>query len=276
MALGTSGAGAPYAPIPQKRIVEKLDAHMGRNDYAAAERHLLYWLSEACAVGDARGELMVRNELVGHFRKTGKREEAFAQAEAALRLVGELGLDDSLSAATTLTNAATALSAFGENDRALDLFSRAQVLYESAPDVDKRLVGGLYNNMALASVAAGRFDAADDFYRKAIDAMGQVENGELEQAISYLNMADAACARAQTLHRVDEPGEEGQLVDAALEREVCQLLDKAAALLDTPSVPHDGYYAFVCEKCAPTFAHYGYFLVDADLRERAKAIYERA
>ena len=41
-------------------------------------------------------------------------------------------------------------------------------------------------------------------------------------------------------------------------------------------MPRDGYYAFVCEKCAPTFDYYGYFLIADDLNERAKAIYERA
>ena len=26
----------------------------------------------------------------------------------------------------------------------------------------------------------------------------------------------------------------------------------------------DGYYAFVCEKCAPVFGHYGYFLTEIE------------
>ena len=76
----------PLAPIPQQRVVEKLDEYMSRRDYEGAEKHLLYWLEEARALGDERGELMVRNELVGHFRKTGGKEQAFEHAEAALAL----------------------------------------------------------------------------------------------------------------------------------------------------------------------------------------------
>ena len=53
-------------------------------------------------------------------------------------------------------------------------------------------------------------------------------------------------------------------------------LEAAERLLDDPALPRDGYYAFVCEKCAPTFDYYGYFLVADDLNERARAIYERA
>ena len=30
--------------VPQRRIIEKMDAYMARRDYAGAERHLLYWL----------------------------------------------------------------------------------------------------------------------------------------------------------------------------------------------------------------------------------------
>jgi len=52
-------------------------------------------------------------------------------------------------------------------------------------------------------------------------------------------------------------------------------LDRAWQLLDTPSLPRDGYYAFVCEKCAPVFGYYGYFAEEAKLTGRAKEIYGR-
>lgn len=248
-------------PIPQQRVVEKLDEYMSRRDYAGAERHLLYWLEEARAAGDKRGELMVRNELVGHFRKVGNKEQALLHADAALALVDELGFGETISAGTTYTNVGTACNAFGENERSLAMFQKAAVVYEASPHTKPGLLGGLYNNMALTCVSLGRFDEADELYQRALAKMENVENGELEQAITYLNMADAAVAR---------DGYE------ASERVVEDYLDTAMDLLNTPSVPRDGYYAFVCEKCAPVFAHYGYFLADADLKERAKAIYERA
>ena len=248
-------------PIPQQRVVEKLDEYMSRRDYAGAERHLLYWLEEARAAGDERGELMVRNELVGHFRKVGNKEQALLHADAALALVDKLGFGETISAGTTYTNVGTACNAFGENERSLAMFQKAAAVYESSPHTKPGLLGGLYNNMALTCVSLGRFDEADKLYQRALAKMESVENGELEQAITYLNMADAVVAR---------DGYE------ASERVVEDYLDTAMELLDTPSVPRDGYYAFVCEKCAPVFAHYGYFLADGDLRERAKAIYERA
>ena len=80
------GAEPKVKPIPQQRIIEKMDEYMSRRDYAGAERHLLYWLAEAQLGLDKRGELLIRNELVGHYRKTGDREKALESAEAALAL----------------------------------------------------------------------------------------------------------------------------------------------------------------------------------------------
>ena len=248
-------------PVPQQRIVQKLDEYMSRRDYDGAERHLLYWLSEAERGNDLRGELLVRNELIGHYRKVGDRDNAFLHSERALELLDTLELAGSVSAGTTYVNAATAASAFGEHERALSLFERAKTVYEAEQRTQKHLLGGLYNNMALCCQALGRYDEAFRLYEQAMDAMAEVAYGALEQAITCMNMADAVALRDGM-----EAGE-GQIFS---------LLDRAYDLLHTPGIPHEGYYAFVCEKCAPTFSYYGYFAAAAELEQEAKAIYERA
>ena len=259
--------GNPYEPpqqirpVPQQRIMNKLDDYMSRKDYAGAERHLLYWLKEAQQGRDRRGQLLVCNELIGHYRKAGSRENAFHYAEQALELLKEMDFEGSISAGTTYVNAATAYSAFGDHQRALELFEKAKTLYESTPHTQAHLLGGLYNNMALVLQALGRFPEAFALYDKAMNTMGDVAGGVLEQAITCLNMAD--CVAAQ-----DGP-EEG-------EARIFALLDRAEELLRDDSAPHNGYYAFVCEKCAPTFSYYGYFAVAEELQREAKEIYERA
>ncbi len=255
------GADPKVIPVPQRRIVEKVDEYMSRRDYAGVERHLKYWLEEAKLGHDLKGELMIRNELIGHYRKTGEKEKAFAEAEAALRLPEAIGYDGAISEGTVYVNIATMYSAFGENARAAELFDRARAIYESAPNIDPSLLGGLYNNTALVYTALGRYPEAYAMFDKALAAMKKVPNGELERAITHLNIADLWVA---------EHGEEDSC------NEVEAYLDEALSLLDTPTVPRDGYYAFVCEKCAPIYAYYGYFLEADDLNERARRIYERA
>ena len=124
------GAEADIKPVPQQRIRDKMDEYMARRDYAGAERHLLYWLEEAKLGHDLRGQLMLRNELVGHYRKTGDRDKAISNGEEALRLVDVLDFGRTVSAGTTYVNYATACSAFGENEKALELFGRARAVYE--------------------------------------------------------------------------------------------------------------------------------------------------
>ncbi len=256
------GGSAPAVrSVPQQRIIRKLDEYMSRRDYAGAERHLLYWLEEARQGHDERGELVVRNELIGHYRKTGQRDKALEQGEKALALLDALDFEGTVSAGTTYVNLATACSAFGEDERALTLFGKARPIYESLPRTQLHLLGGLYNNMALSCKALGRYSEANALFEKAMDVMGQVAGGVLEQAITCLNMADTVAA---------EQGLE------AGETRINELLDRASALLHDPSAPHDGYYAFVCEKCAPSFSYYGWFAAAEELESEAKAIYERA
>ena len=259
--------GDPYGtvpevkPVPQQRILQKMDEYMSRRDYAGAERHLLYWLEAARVGHDGRGELTVRNELIGHYRKTGEREKALTQVDAALHLLQMLDYGGSLSAATTYVNAGTACNAFDENERALELFQKAQAIYESAAKTDPRLLGGLYNNMALTLVSLERYREAYPLYQKAMDEMALIPGGELEQAITCLNKANAL---------EDELGMENA------ESQIFDLLDQAQDLLDHTAAPRDGYYAFVCEKCAPGFSYYGYFAEAESLQKRAEEIYQRA
>jgi len=255
------GAAPAVRTVPQQRIVEKLDDYMSRRDYPGAERHLLYWLREAELGHDLRGELMVRNELVGHYRKVGDREAALENVEAVLRLLEALDFQKTISAGTSYVNAATACSAFGENERALELFGRARAVYESSASTDPKLLGGLCNNMALACTALGRYAEARELYDRAMEAMGRVSGGELEQAITCLNLANLAEA--------EKGMEQG-------EGEIFALVDRAWDLIEGTTAPRDGYYAFVCEKCAPTFSYYGYFQAAQALNERAEKIYERA
>ena len=162
---------------------------------------------------------------------------------------------------TAYVNYATACNAFGENGRALELFEKARRIYEAAPATRPDLLGGLYNNMALACAALKRWDEALALYEAAMAQMAKTPNGALEQAITCLNMADLAAAR---------DGMERS------EAQVNALLERAASLLAQPHLPHDGYYAFVCEKCAPTFDYYGWFAQAEALRKEAERIYAGA
>lgn len=252
---------AAISRIPTGRVIEKLDAFFAKNDYAAAERHLRYWEQEAAAGGDDRGLYTVCNELMGLYRKLGRRDEAVGYAERTLALVEKLAMTDNVTGGTAYLNAATVYKAFGDAAKGLPLFERAKAIYEAQLKPDDSRLAGLWNNMALALVDLGRFDEADALYQKALDLTLRTPDAQGDAAISLLNRANLIEARDGLLDGNDA---------------ICACLDQAEALLNDPALPRDGYYAFVCEKCAPTFSYYGYFAFQQELEERAEKIYAGA
>ena len=229
--------GTPEETVPVRRVMEKSDEFLSRDDFKAAEKHLLYWLESAEAFRDIRGAFFLHNELIGFYRKTGNEVRAAEEIAAAFSLTEDERIGrDNTGFATLCVNAATAKKAFGHAEKALPLFKQAQEIYERELKPDDGRLGGLYNNMALAFADLEQWDDADAYFLKAIDVMSHVENGELEQAISYLNLAD--------IQAEDDP-------------KIEEYLDRAKKLLDTETLPRDSYYAFVADKCAPVFEGYG-------------------
>ena len=246
--------------IPAGRVLEKLDECYSRSDYAAAVRLADYWIEEAKAGKDLRGEFAVRNELMGVFRKTGNKEKAFENAELCMHLIDRMDMKDSATHGTALVNAATVYKAFGMAEKSLELFSEAARIYEKElPKTDFRLAG-LYNNMSVTLCDLGYSEQALEHQKKALGILVQIKDTEGEQAVSWLNMADICSS---------------YLGEEEAEERVIECCEKAMDLLNSPELPHDGNYAFYCEKCAPVLQYYGFFEAAEDLEDRAKAIYNR-
>lgn len=243
------------------RILSKLDEHLGKNDYSSAEKHLLYWLGEAERIGNKRTILSIKNELMGLYRKLGKKDDALKCVDDALTLIDELNISDNVGAATSYLNCATVFKAFGMAEKSISLFEKAKIIYESSLEENDERLGGLYNNMALALVDLKEFSKADLLFKKALKIMNNIENGKPEAAITYLNMATAA---------------EAQLGLENAEKIIDEYLEKASTLLDESISDTDGNYAFVCEKCSSVFEYYGHFLYKKELERRASIIYERS
>lgn len=247
--------------IPVERVIDKLDECLGHNDYEGAWRILDYWVNEAVAGNDLKGELSIQNEVMGLARKTEKEAKAFDAAKRALELLEIMELEDRIIAGTTYVNVATVYKAFGQAEEALPLYQKAKVIYEKELKNDDCRLGGLYNNMALALCDVRNFDEAETYFNRALEVMKNVKGGELEIAITYLNMANMA---------------EMKFGMETAENIISMYLKDAMELLNREDIDRNGYYAFVCEKCAPSYEYYGYFAYGQELERRAKEIYERA
>lgn len=249
-----------------ERALQKLDRLVETHDFDGAKELLKYWVSEAQSQGDLRAELSLRNECMGLYRKCAEQENAYRNAEKALSLVEKLDMDGTVTAGTTYVNAATVYKAFGEAHRSVPLFEKAEAIYGKLLKEGDGRLGGLYNNMGLALLDEKRYEEALQAYEKALSVMEKVEHGNLERGITFLNMADVydrmkndeACKNSRS-----EEEWEGLITEC---------VDRAAKCLEDESLPRDGYYVFVAEKCIPSFDYYGYFMEKAILEERVKDI----
>lgn len=256
--LNMNADDAQVKSIELRRVLQKLDSYLAANDYVSVLRHLNYWLEEARAGNDLKGQFGVYNELMGLHRKCGRKQEAISAVEAALKLVNTLGLSDTITGGTAFVNAATVYKAFFENDNALPLYARAQKIYEKELSKDDERLAGLYNNYALALAEAEEFNISRDYLLRAINIMIANPGTQAQAAVSYLNLADVTAA---------ELGAEES------ERQIEEYLEYAQALLDAEGNVRNGDYAFICDKCAPCFDHYGWFFYAEELKGRAADIY---
>lgn len=247
-------------PININNLIAELDNILSRNDYNSAREFLEKWVKIAQNQNDDKSMFSICNECIGLYRKIGDKENCYKYCKKALYLLKLLNIENTVTGATAFLNCATAFKAFGEAEKSIPLFEKAVDLYEGLlPENDRRLAG-LYNNFALSLVDLKNYEKALTLYKKAVEVLSDNPEFNLEQAVSYLNMANALEAQKG-------------LENACVEIDV--LLDKAQRVLDEKYSETDGNYAFVCEKCAPTFGYYGRFLYENQLKERARVIYER-
>lgn len=247
-------------PININNLINELDNILSRNDYNSARDFLEKWVGISENRNDDKALFSLCNECIGLYRKIADRDNCYKYCEKSLGLLKTLNIENTVTGATAFLNCGTAYKAFGEAEKSIAYFEKAVALYEALlPENDRRLAG-LYNNFALSLVDLKEYERAIALYKKAIDVLDKNPEYSLEQAVSYLNMANAVEAQKG-------------LEEACEEIDI--LLDRAQSVLDEKYSETDGNYAFVCEKCASTFGYYGRFLYENELKERARVIYER-
>ena len=144
-------------------------------------------------------------------------------------------------------------------------FANVRLVYQRSQTLTKVvvLVALVLSMAALLTLGIARRDAE----KRTAELLEQAR--QLEQENSQLERYIDELGTVQSVERI--AAEELGLLES--EDVVSAYLDKAEALLETPSLPHNGNYAFVCEKCAPTCGYFGRFAYAQELRERSEEIY---
>lgn len=248
-----------FKPIDVNRALSKVDECYAKNDLDEAIRVIDYWLREAESGHDEGGELTLRNELMGIYRKLGNKEKAVENVNRGLEIAAEICDETSVSAATVYINAATVYKAFNMSSDSIELFEKAKKVYESNLEPGDPRLGALYNNMALTLTDLKNFAEAGDMFLKASECMAKVPGGEAQQALSMLNLASC---------------KEAELGLEAAEASIRDCVEKAWNLINSENIPRSADYAYACDKCGASMGYYGFFEYAQELQQRAKDIYE--
>lgn len=243
--------------IPVNDIIKELDSRFSENDMKGAGELLEYWEGQAQAIGDLRGEITVQSELMGYYRKMGEREKGLRSVERGLELLKACRVDNTVSGATVILNAATTMKAFGKAEEALPFYEKAREVLTRGLDKKNPLLAGLCNNMALALVDVGDFGRAGELYENALEILSGSASGLLDSAVTWVNMA----------HMYESEGKTERIADCMSSALLC--------LCDT-SIQESGYMAYVYSKCAPSFAHFGDGDTAAYLSKVSEELYARA
>ena len=243
-------------PLDIHAVLREFDACVNRNDCIAASKCLENWRSEAQKRGDLRSELTLLSEMMGFYRQLKQKDASLSAVNDGLALMKRLSLQGE-SAGTILINAATALCAFGEANKALPYYEEAFRQYGKSIPENHWKFAGLCNNMASAYMALEDLTRAEAYYRKALKILQKIGD-KLDLAVTYVNLA-------QLLWKQDPAHEDIQ-----------NYMDTAWDIFEDPSVPRDGYYAQTCRKSVDAFRFFGYFFAEKELKRRMEEIYAGA
>lgn len=204
------------ADMDQVAFRRQLDALVAEGNLAEAEPFLTDALARSAS--DPAAQLMIRNELMGLYRSISRHADAVAQAESALALARDMGITATDAWVTTLINAATALRAAGQHERALDHYRSAYDAAQTLMAPTDRRLAALHNNLSIAYSDLGESERARTELEKALDILRAATtdpDGDLEIATTLTNLAlvvftlgdtDQAAAYAESSMRIFAAG----------------------------------------------------------------------
>ncbi len=153
---------------------------------------------KAKAENDKEFLAVILNEEIGYFRQKSKYARGIESGKEALRILEELGQNETLPYAMTLLNQGTILRAAGKLDDAVYAYSEVFRLFEMLLPPTDRHYAEVYNNVALLYEELGRFDKAEDALMNAI-RIGEINGTTVYRAaVSYANLGQVVLRNKRT------------------------------------------------------------------------------
>ncbi|MFQ9515828.1 MAG: tetratricopeptide repeat protein [Eubacterium sp.] len=154
--------------------------------------------SQAVEKKDLSSQFTILNEMMGFFRDTSQYDKSIKACHQCIDLMKNMGIEGTVSYATSLQNIANAHRAAGLLKESLDYYNQTFQIYENnIPSGDYRFAS-LNNNIALLYQEMGHFEKAVEYLKKALSIIEKIEGAEIEVATTYSNLAASLLELGQT------------------------------------------------------------------------------
>jgi len=170
-------------------IQKQLDELYSQNRLDEAYQFLLEQVQSAMSNEDDLLVLMLLSELIGYYRVTAQFEQGNTIAMQAIRILQTRDLEKTIHGATTYINIATLYRVQGKYQDALSLYMKTEKIYQQLLDEKDERYCAFYNNLSLLYQEMGSYQEALDYGHKALSMISQINNCEIETAITYTNLS---------------------------------------------------------------------------------------
>jgi len=232
------------------QVLDQLDRLYAGGDLNEIQKFFDEKVRDAQWENDTAAMLTLYNEMEGFYRSTGRADFAVEISGYALRLIEEMGLQDTIFHATTLINGATAARMAGQNEDALKGYSQAENILKQLEKDKTYNMATLYNNVSQVYMELQETETALAYLEKALAIVEELPGTEAEAAITRENIALA------------------QMNLGELER-AKEMLDAAEAYFETEKGRNDRHVGSI-------YSSIGEYYYKTGNKEQAIAYYEKS
>lgn len=171
------------------QILQTLDHLFATKQLHKVENYLISELAKALSTENHSVAITLMNELIGYYRSVSRHQDAILITQKTMGILHHLGLEGTISYATTLLNGATAYRAANHLDEAQQMYEEVICIYNKLLSPTDYRFASLYNNISLLYSERKQFDQAISCLLQALPILQSLEVDSMEEAVTHTNLS---------------------------------------------------------------------------------------
>lgn len=172
-------------------VLSELDQMFANKKIDKVETFLMDKIEEAMKESDVSALITLLNEIIGYERDTSQYDKALLYSKEVIKLMKNVGLDNTMYYGTTLINVANVYRAARKLEESLDYYNQVFKLYEGNLEKTDFKYASLYNNMSLLYQEMDEYESAVESLKKALEIVKLYDDKKIQLAVTYGNLGES-------------------------------------------------------------------------------------